>query len=176
MATKSTKKPAKKTTKKAVKKAAPRKQPVVKFTDELPDEKMEQRRIALEEACKTSGVDPSTVTVFYKEYLPPRETPISIALAGTGSDGVFFVEVFQCLDELPAGVHTDLLLLDGQKLTVATENLTRVLRASIVPDQKARYERLLYDPTTAVDLGQIAAAAAHLIEEYTGRPTMPSTD
>lgn len=163
---------------KAVKKTPPAKRAPDVVAKEAPiSAEALERQHALEAAVIDAGADIEHVAVFERQVMQQRKEPIAFALSGTDSSGAPFVEVFRCHDELPAGVHTNLLILEGDRnVSVRAEALINTVRAAVIPDHVFRYDKLIFDTDRIVDIFQVAEAGAYLVEKYTGRPALPSTD
>lgn len=104
----------------------------------------------------------------HKEFslAPVREDAPTFSVAG---------REFKCLPEPPAGVLTDLITsaigATAQSVPAAVEFITGCL-----PDADAdAFVLMIHDKDTIVPLETLAQIVEWLAEEYTGRPTTPSS-
>lgn len=115
---------------------------------------------------KTAGSSkkPPTRKVFRGMALPDRPT---IVLEGIGGNE----EEFIGQPALP-GVIAMTLATDG----MSAKTLPTFFEAVIQPEDHERFNKFCADPANGIDISVLVEMATYLIEEYTGRPTEPSSE
>lgn len=104
----------------------------------------------------------------HKEFLVPQSTvePPSFTVLG---------QTFICLPEPPAGALTD-LIGSAEGSTVAQATAAVSFLAAVLPDaDAARFEALIHAKDTVVPIEVLSEILQWVTEQYTGRPTMPSS-
>lgn len=97
---------------------------------------------------------------------PMREDPPTFSVAG---------REFKCLPEPPAGVLTDLIAAAHGATAQSVPAVVRFI-AGCLPDADAeQFVLTIHDKDTIVPLETLAEIVQWLAEEYTGRPTTPSS-
>lgn len=102
----------------------------------------------------------------------PRDENIEFDIAGVTRDGEPWVESFEALPAMPAGLLADIadgLLLPIPKMAAFMINL-------LEPDSATRFEALIRDKDRLIRDVDLAAITNRLLEEMTGRPPAPSVD
>lgn len=87
-------------------------------------------------------------------------------------------ETFRCIDALPPGLLMDIAEVTNTDernpadvmRTIAT--IGRFLKAAIVPEDRGRYDAIVYDTRTILGIDDLAEIAGGLIRQYAGRPTV----
>lgn len=104
----------------------------------------------------------------HKEFLVPESTvdPPSFSVLD---------ETFVCLPEPPAGTLVDLIAAaEGTPIAQATAT-TGFLSGVLSDEDAARFTRLIHAKDTVVPTETLAAILEWVIEQYTDRPTTPSS-
>ncbi len=101
------------------------------------------------------------------ELSPTEADPPSFTVAG---------RTFKCVAEPPGGALADLFwTFQGNDITLRAAGLVRFI-SGCLPDAEAEaFDLTIHDKDTIVPLGLLSDLSTWLIEEYTGRPTTPSS-
>lgn len=113
--------------------------------------------------------------------MPTRDFDAARAERLRQRDPIRFVlggETFTCLPVIPVGAGLDLADAGHHPMgTVGyTQALHRFIRSALVDDDLDRFEKVLTSKTDPVGPNDLQELAEWLAEEYTARPTSPSTD
>lgn len=87
-------------------------------------------------------------------------------------------QTFRCIPALPPGLLMDIAEVTNTDernpadvmRTIAT--IGRFLKAAIVPEDRGRYDAIVYDTRTILEIDELAEIAGGLIRQYAGRPTV----
>lgn len=100
------------------------------------------------------------------DLAPTRADPPTFSVAG---------REFKCLPEPPSGVLTDLVVATSGSVGQQAAGFVSFLTGCMPDVEAEQFLLVIHDKDTIVPLATLADIAGWLIEEYTGRPTTPSS-
>lgn len=97
---------------------------------------------------------------------PTEKDPPTFSVAG---------REFKCLVQPPAGVLTDLVATADKSDAAKVSGLVEFIGGCLAEADAEQFELVIHDKDTIVPIDTLNDIAQWLIEEYTGRPTTPSS-
>lgn len=83
---------------------------------------------------------------------------------------------FQCRSTLAAGTITNLFYAtQSSDVSLRATGLIRVIEAALDDESRDRFDTLIFSPDVNIPLGLLSEIATWLVEEYSGRPSRPSS-
>ncbi len=83
---------------------------------------------------------------------------------------------FKCVPEPPGGALADLFwTFQGTETVLRAAGLVRFISACLPDAEAESFELVIHDKDTIIPIAVLHDIATWLIEEYTGRPTTPSS-